>query len=798
MAQKIYKEGELGPGGFPVDAFKAPELPTTGLDETQTQELDLLGQKPKADLTFEDKKNLSFANTQYGYEAPTSTFSNLGNIGKADPTKLASAGILNAMYQQKEGRNATDEEIAKFGQNTVKDASNLILGQNISPFSDAPVLEGKPSEVDPTTGEEDVTGDLTTDIIEIDDEKKQLGYQEELDKLTAENDKIMAERDKLREEQKVIAEAEKEQAQADIEAGIEKRDKTQEEIEADQKLIKADQELERLGKINDELSSINESRAAFEAKMLAERGKGWRLKPSVINALNKFDKQTAAAESRKALLNNNLNNASIVIGNLYQSKLDILNDNESSYTKLYNMANNNLITLSKEEEKDMDSKIANIADEKKKIQDKQDTIDSLLEDGNVYDRAIKEYGLDFDDEPEEMMRKANKAAQDQIAINSFMAKYPSAGITANTSVKDAYKQISATTGQDIEIVKQGDNIYSFNKTTGVLTLLEGEGSEPAFETGIDENGNLVKKIERSSVEQAVVPFAERMEASQDNIFDLWDEMNGLEKKMAFDKVNVFKSANTQKFEQSVRDYITANLREESGAAIGPEEFKKAEETFIPTLFDKKETLEQKRAAVERLTAGTWTKAGGKDEIITKSNEQKVNDFMMANTENRNIIEGMFNDGITNYDDISAALGFNQVGSDTDSASEVDKISQAIGEWESGGNYQAKGPTVTSGMYKGDNALGKYQIMGKNIPSWSKEALGYEVSKTAFLNSPELQNKIAQYKMAIYYNKYGTKEDVMSMWFTGKPYAKTSGESDVTGTSVGGYVEGISSIYNRLT
>ena len=87
------------------------------------------------------------------------------------------------------------------------------------------------------------------------------------------------------------------------------------------------------------------------------------------------------------------------------------------------MANNNLITLSKEEEKDMDSKIANIADEKKKIQDKQDTIDSLLEDGNVYDRAIKEYGLDFDDEPEEMMRKANKAAQDQIAINSFMAKY---------------------------------------------------------------------------------------------------------------------------------------------------------------------------------------------------------------------------------------------------------------------------------------------------------------------------------------------------------------------------------------
>ena len=721
MAQKIYKEGELGPGGFPVDAFKAPELPTTGLDETQTQELDLLGQKPKADLTFEDKKNLSFANTQYGYEAPTSTFSNLGNIGKADPTKLASAGILNAMYQQKEGRNATDEEIAKFGQNTVKDASNLILGQNISPFSDAPVLEGKPSEVDPTTGEEDVTGDLTTDIIEIDDEKKQLGYQEELDKLTAENDKIMAERDKLREEQKVIAEAEKEQAQADIEAGIEKRDKTQEEIEADQKLIKADQELERLGKINDELSSINESRAAFEAKMLAERGKGWRLKPSVINALNKFDKQTAAAESRKALLNNNLNNASIVIGNLYQSKLDILNDNESSYTKLYNMANNDLINLTAEEEKDIDKKLADIEYEKQKIQDKQDTMDELLEDPDIFNRATTKYGLDFDDEPEEMMRKIKAAEKEQNTVDGLKKKFEGViNIGSDESIEDIYTKIknAGGTSANIEIIERDDGVFIYNKDTGTVERILGpEDTEDTGDFGLDADGNVVKKIERSTAEAGVVPFAERMSATQDLIYELWEDMSGWERKRAWDKREIGKSANTQRFEQAAQDYITANLRDESGAAIGPEEFAKANKTFIPNLFDKEATLTQKQEAIRRLTDGTWTKAGGKDEIVEQSQGQKVQDAIQKlDFDQYKVIQDYINNNSTMSpeelnNDVAKILGLTNVESDTNTAL-PEKVSQA--ETGDQGGQCGRYVNANTGLGVGDSFESKMAKMDSSI------------------------------------------------------------------------------------
>lgn len=147
-----------------------------------------------------------------------------------------------------------------------------------------------------------------------------------------------------------------------------------------------------------------------------------------------------------------------------------------------------------------------------------------------------------------------------------------------------------------------------------------------------------------------------------------------------------------------------------------------------------------------------------------------------------------------FNEFKASKGFSSVGNDTN---EVVKISQAIGQFESGGNYKAIGPEVTSGMYKGDKALGKYQIMGKNIPSWSKEALGYEITKEQFLNSPELQDKIAQYKMNQSLQKYGTVEDVASVWFSGRPVAQAGNASDVLGTTVPQYIKNVINNYNKI-
>jgi len=132
--------------------------------------------------------------------------------------------------------------------------------------------------------------------------------------------------------------------------------------------------------------------------------------------------------------------------------------------------------------------------------------------------------------------------------------------------------------------------------------------------------------------------------------------------------------------------------------------------------------------------------------------------------------------------------FNSVGGDTE------KIATAIGQFESGGNYNAIGPKTSSG----DQAYGKYQIMGNNIPSWSKEILGYSISKEQFLKNPDLQDKIAKGKMKKMYDKYGTIEDVASVWFSGRPVAKAGNAKDVIGTTVPKYVSNVVSIYNKLS
>ena len=55
--------------------------------------------------------------------------------------------------------------------------------------------------------------------------------------------------------------------------------------------------------------------------------------------------------------------------------------------------------------------------------------------------------------------------------------------------------------------------------------------------------------------------------------------------------------------------------------------------------------------------------------------------------------------------------------------------QAIANIESrgSGGYSALGPLTK----KGDRAYGRYQVMGDNLPSWTKEALGRQLTPDEF-------------------------------------------------------------------
>ncbi|MGG6264732.1 lytic transglycosylase domain-containing protein [Leptolyngbya sp. AN03gr2] len=103
------------------------------------------------------------------------------------------------------------------------------------------------------------------------------------------------------------------------------------------------------------------------------------------------------------------------------------------------------------------------------------------------------------------------------------------------------------------------------------------------------------------------------------------------------------------------------------------------------------------------------------------------------------------------------------------APEVILIRQAIIGQESGANFRA--------VNRHSGALGYAQIMPENLPQWSREALGYVVSRKEFLSRPELQIAIVDFKLNQYWQKSIVASNgdvaiaikrVAAWWYSGRP------------------------------
>lgn len=97
-----------------------------------------------------------------------------------------------------------------------------------------------------------------------------------------------------------------------------------------------------------------------------------------------------------------------------------------------------------------------------------------------------------------------------------------------------------------------------------------------------------------------------------------------------------------------------------------------------------------------------------------------------------------------------------------------------------GDYSALGPVTKSG----DRAYGRYQVMGANIPDWTKEALGQALTPEQFAASPQAQDAVFDHRFGGYVDKYGPA-GAASMWFSGDP--TPDGSADQLGTSDSDYV-----------
>ncbi|MBA1141758.1 phage tail length tape measure family protein [Mesorhizobium neociceri] len=141
---------------------------------------------------------------------------------------------------------------------------------------------------------------------------------------------------------------------------------------------------------------------------------------------------------------------------------------------------------------------------------------------------------------------------------------------------------------------------------------------------------------------------------------------------------------------------------------------------------------------------------------------------------------------------SPSGGFSGGGGLTGSMSSYASAIKMIESAGSGG-YSALGPMLKNG----NQALGAYQVMKSNLPSWSTEAFGSPMSPKAFLGNPSAQDAVFEQQFGKLLSKYGNSNDAASAWFTGGPLAKNGGASDILGTTGSQYVDKFNAALSKL-
>jgi len=133
--------------------------------------------------------------------------------------------------------------------------------------------------------------------------------------------------------------------------------------------------------------------------------------------------------------------------------------------------------------------------------------------------------------------------------------------------------------------------------------------------------------------------------------------------------------------------------------------------------------------------------------------------------------------------------------------DIGQASQAIGQFESGGRYNLRGPEVfrKDGTSRG-RALGKYQVMPENLIPWLAESGLPSMTEEQFLNNANAQDTMFNTIFGKEMKKHGSFNDAASVWFSGKPMAQAGNVTDAQpghkGNSVPSYIAGTNAILAR--
>ena len=97
-------------------------------------------------------------------------------------------------------------------------------------------------------------------------------------------------------------------------------------------------------------------------------------------------------------------------------------------------------------------------------------------------------------------------------------------------------------------------------------------------------------------------------------------------------------------------------------------------------------------------------------------------------------------------------------------SELQRFLWAEGQQESGGNYDA--------VNAGSGALGRWQVMPANLPSWLKESGLPNMTPDAYLKDHKAQNRLATVILGGDFKKYGAA-GAAAVWYSGRDDPKAT-------------------------
>lgn len=180
----------------------------------------------------------------------------------------------------------------------------------------------------------------------------------------------------------------------------------------------------------------------------------------------------------------------------------------------------------------------------------------------------------------------------------------------------------------------------------------------------------------------------------------------------------------------------------------------------------RDLLEQAQNAPDATSAAVILGQYGKDYLATQKTKQEIIKLQIENgTYDPNVAGGL---GMITKDNGFSLDDFKRGISSVESLG-----SRSTGNGQYG--VITGGLTMAQWMQKSDAekqklAYGKYQVLGSNIPSWTKLAGLPQMTIQQFLASPDAQEKVFEDQSNRNYAKYGNWDDVASVWFSGQPAA----------------------------